>query len=317
MKAAIVESYYHPPRFRDFDLPVPHKNEVLVKVSAAALSQLVRIQSAGKHYIRPQPPFIPGVDGVGQLEDGSRVYFAFPRAPFGAMAEYVCVDANHIVRLPADIDDITAAAIANPGMSSWAALTERVGFQHGESVLINGATGASGRLAVQIAKYLGASRVVATGRNLKHKEEILALGADQYLLTEGAEADFHKQLAQEFDDGIDVVLDYLWGKPAETVIKATAGTVKRLKQPRVRFVNLGSLAGTEINLSAGALRSTGLELVGAGLGSLTNTALIRAIGQLMTAVTPNNLHIDTIAYPLSSVESEWNGKTAARIVFQI
>lgn len=317
MKAAVVTSYDSPPCFSEFNLPTPQQGEVLVKVNAAALSQLVRIQASGKHYIRPQPPFIPGVDGVGILEDGSRVYFAFPRAPFGSMAEYVCVDANHLVPLPDNIDDITAAAIANPGMSSWAALTERAGFQKGESVLINGATGASGRLAVQIARHLGASRVIATGRSQKHKEAILALGADEYILTEGADTDFYQQIAQAFDGGIDVVLDYLWGTAAETVIKAVPGTVKRPIQPRVRFVNLGALAGTEINLSAGSIRSTGLELVGAGLGSLTNAALIRAIGHLMKAVTPNGLHVDTAAYPLSSVEAEWNSTTDARIVFQI
>jgi len=317
VKAAIVESYDHPPRFRDFDKPTPRQGEILVKVKAAALSQLVRIQAAGKHYIRTPPPFIPGVDGVGELKDGSRVYFAFPRAPVGSMADYVCVDSNNIVQLPDEIDDVTAAAIANPGMSSWAALTERVGFKEGESVLINGATGASGRLAIQIAKHLGASRVIAAGRNPKHEEDLLALGADQYFLTDTSDSRFLKELQQQFDIGIDVVLDYLWGSPAETIIKAVAGTTKRATQPRVRFVNLGSLAGTEISLSAGALRSTGLELVGAGLGSLTNAALMRSIKNLMAAVVPEDLRIKATAYPLSSVESEWNKKTDERIVFQI
>ena len=122
-----------------------------------------------------------GADGVGQLEDGTRVYFAFPRAPVGAMAERVAVRGDLTIPLPANLDDITAAALANPGMSSWAALTERCDFRPGESVLINGATGASGRLAVQIARHLGAGRIVATGRRAQMASALTALGADAFI----------------------------------------------------------------------------------------------------------------------------------------
>ena len=94
-----------------------------------------------------------------------RVYFVLPRAPYGSMAEQAVVPSAHCVPLPDELDDVTAAAIANPGMSSWAAYTERARLKAGETVLVNGATGTAGRLAVQIAKYLGARKVIATGRN--------------------------------------------------------------------------------------------------------------------------------------------------------
>ncbi|HSB98213.1 MAG TPA: zinc-binding alcohol dehydrogenase family protein, partial [Spongiibacteraceae bacterium] len=181
MKAAVVENFPHPPRYRDFDEPVAQTDEIMVSVRAAALSQLVRMQASGKHYSSGTPPFVPGVDGVGYLDDGRRVYFAFPRAPVGAMAERVAVKSAYTVVLPDSVDDITAAAIANPGMSSWAALSERIALKRGEAVLINGANGTSGRLAIQIAKHLGAGRIIATGRNPASATELQALGADEFI----------------------------------------------------------------------------------------------------------------------------------------
>lgn len=314
MKAATVESYDHPPRYGDFEKPAPQKDEVLVKVSAAAISQLVRIQASGKHYVRHTPPFVPGADGVGFLEDGTRVYFAFPRPPVGAMAEYVVVDSANIVPLPSDLNACVAAAIANPGMSSWAALTERTQLAKGESVLVNGATGASGRLAIQIAKHLGAARVIATGRSEKHRDDMLALGADEYLLIDEATTVFTQQLHNVFSQGIDVVLDYLWGKPAECIMDAAKYAQKDGAAQRIRFINMGALAGANISLPANPLRSSGLELMGAGLGSLSTAALIRSIRQLLNSVVPLGLKIDCVAHPIADVESVWNTSTEARIV---
>ena len=119
-----------------------------------------------------------GVDGVGRLDDGRRVYFILPRAPWGAMAERAVAPATQIAPLPEGLDDATAAAIANPGMSSWAAFKERAKLKAGETVLINGATGSAGRLAVQIAKHFGAKKVIATGRNAEALRALAVLGAD-------------------------------------------------------------------------------------------------------------------------------------------
>ncbi len=135
MKAAVVRNFNRAPIYADFADPLPLDGEVLVNVTAAALSQLVRGQAAGRHYSSGTTlPLVPGVDGVGRLADGTRVYFAFPRSPFGAMAERTVVKRSNTVPLPADLDDSTAAGAANPGMSSWAALTERAKFQPGETI---------------------------------------------------------------------------------------------------------------------------------------------------------------------------------------
>ena len=133
--------------------------------------------SADNHY-----PFVPGVDGVGRLADGHRVYFAMPETPFGAMAEQTLVDPRRIIPLPDNLDDVAAAALANPGMSCFAALIERARFKAGKTVLINGATGSAGFVAVQIAKQLGARKVIVTGRSAQELEALRALGADVVIL---------------------------------------------------------------------------------------------------------------------------------------
>ncbi|MGE3275112.1 MAG: zinc-binding alcohol dehydrogenase family protein [Vicinamibacterales bacterium] len=317
MRAAVVEHFGHPPRYREFEEPALFPGEVRVTVRAAALSQLVRMQAAGTHYTRTTPPFVPGTDGVGLLADGTRVYFAFPRQPLGTMAEFVAVPAANIVPLPDDLDDVTAAAIANPGMSSWAALTERAGFVAGETVLINGASGASGRLAIQIAKYLGAGRVIATARNADAEAALRALGADGFVPLDQPVDALTARFRRELADGVDVVLDYLWGAPAEALLRAMPGHGHGEAARRIRVINIGSSAGMTLSLHAAALRSSGLELMGSGLGSLSNEALIQAKAQVLAAARPAGLRIDTSARPLSEVAGRWTEATGARVVFTI
>jgi len=127
-------------------------------------------------------PIGVGIDGVGRLDDGGRVHFFLPKAPYGSMAEKVVVPSSQCTTVPDGLDDITAAAIAIPAMSSWVALKDRANFTVGETVLVNGATGTSGRLAVQVAKYLGAKKVIATGRQAATLQSIKPLGADETIL---------------------------------------------------------------------------------------------------------------------------------------
>lgn len=318
MKAAVVTDVSEAPAYADFPAPTPQPGELLVKVRASALSQLVRAQASGRHYTSPKPPFAPGADGVGVLENGQRVYFAFPRNPVGAMAEQVCVQADCVVPLPDDIDDITAAAIANPGMSSWAALTERAQLQQGEGVLINGANGASGRLAIRIARHLGAGRIVVTARNTAAEADLRALGADVFIAL-GQEPDaLQAALRAEIDKGIGVVLDYVWGSSAETIMQAATSHAPGEAAQRIRFVNIGSLGGLNINLPAGLLRSTGLELMGSGLSSVSNADLVRCIGEMFKVMRHIGLEIDAVSRPLTEVEQVWaNSQDRSRVVFTL
>lgn len=316
MKAAIVQSFSKGPVYGEFPDPRPQADEVVVRVNTAGLSRLVQAQAAGKHYSSEAKfPFVPGVDGVGTLEDGTRVYFAFPTAPFGAMAEKTVVKRSYCVSVPEEVDDVTAAAAANPGMSSWAALSDRARFVAGESVLINGATGVAGRLAIQIAKFRGASRVVATGRDEASFAGLKELGADVCIALEQEPTGLVSAFKEEFQSGVDVVLDYLWGSSVEAMMTAITGHGGAVAEPRVRFVNIGSVAGPKVALDASALRSSGVEMMGSGLGSVSNEGLVRDIGEFFRAIVPGGFRISANPVELREVEAVWGSKTAERLVF--
>ncbi|WPN44554.1 zinc-binding alcohol dehydrogenase family protein [Pseudomonas sp. P8_241] len=319
MKAAVVHDFNAPPRYDNFSTPVAEADETLVQVRAAALSQLVKAQASGRHYSSGKTlPLVPGVDGVGLLPDGRRVYFAFPRKLFGSMAETSVVPLDNCVEIPDGVDDVTAAAIGNPGMSSWAALLDRARFVPGENVLINGATGVSGRLAIQIAKHLGAAKVIATGRNAHSVQGLTALGADLVIPldapAEELKANFHDAFHKH---KVNVVLDYLWGPSAESLLHAAVGQDHQAGEPRIRFVQIGSLTGNNINLPGSLLRSSGLELMGSGLGSVSHAGLVEAVGGVLRAINSAGLSIAAEAVPLAEVESAWQREGTSRLVFTL
>jgi NADPH:quinone reductase-like Zn-dependent oxidoreductase len=315
MKAAIVRGPKQTPVYGDFADPTPAPDESRIRVAAAALSPLVRGRASGAHYSAShQFPFVPGVDGVGRLEDGRRVYFLLPRAPYGAMAEETIAPSAQRLPVPDGLDDVTAAAIANPGMSSWAGLTERAKLKAGETVLVNGATGAAGRLAVQIAKHLGAAKVIATGRSPEALREAAALGADVTIPLVEDEAALDQSFTGAFDKGVDVVLDYLWGRSAERLLIAAA---KAGKPAPIRFVQIGSVSGEQITLPSAVLRSAPIALMGSGLGSVPSDRLLAAIGALLQAAAPGGFKVEAKPVPLSEVEQAWNSDGGQRLVFTV
>lgn len=317
MKAAIVLGAGQTPVYGDFAEPVPSPGDNCIAVTAAAISHVVKSRASGKHYSSADRfPFVVGIDGVGRLDDGSRVYFAMPKAPYGSMAERAVVPRSQCVVLPHDLDDVTAAAIANPGMSSWVAYTERAKLKAGEIVLINGATGTAGRLAVQIAKHLGAKKVIATGRNADALQSVAALGADVTIPLVENERALEERFKEQFAEGAVVVIDYLWGKSAERLLiagaKAGADTVP------IRFVQIGAVSGPDITLPSAVLRSSAIELMGSGLGSVPFDRFIRCIGALLQATVPAGLEIAAKSVPLSEVEQAWpKDDSTRRTVFTV
>ncbi len=324
MKAAIVKGPGKTPVYGDFAEPTAKEGHELITVKASALSHFSKSRASGAHYSSETAfPAVAGSDGVGLTQDGRRVYFALPHAPCGAMAEKTLVSWEHIIELPDNLDDITAAAIANPGMSAWCALEQRAHLMPGETVLINGATGTAGRLAVQLAKYLGACKVIATGRNETELEEVKSLGADVVipftlgtLHPSGGEA-YEAALKKEFAEGIDVVVDYLWGESAKTVIVAIAKVVE--DGTPVRFVHVGGASREEnIDLPGAALRSSAIMLMGSGVKSVRLSGLLEAVRKVFEVATLAHLRIATKATPLSQVEQVWDdagGKP--RVVFVV
>jgi NADPH:quinone reductase-like Zn-dependent oxidoreductase len=317
MKAAIVTALGKPPVYGDFQEPSPADGEVGVTVRAAALSNLAKSRASGTTYgTSGELPFVVGVDGVGRTDEGRRVYFVFPRAPFGSMSERTVVPLSLCVPIPDDLDDVTAAAIANPGMSSWGALKERAQLSAGETVLVNGATGTAGRLAVQIAKHLGAGKVVVSGRDAGALGTLRALGADVIIPFGDGGVGFEEALQAQFrGDGIDVVLDYLWGPSAERIILAAA-KAGRPGRP-IRFVEIGTVTGPNITLPGAALRSKPLTLMGSGIGSIPNDRIVRSIGELMQVAGPSGFHVATQSYPLSEIEHVWTIADRPRPVLQM
>jgi NADPH:quinone reductase-like Zn-dependent oxidoreductase len=324
MKAAVVTAAGKAPVYGDFATPVAKAGEEFISVRASALSQFSKSRASGSHYSSDGGfPLVAGSDGVGVTQDGRRVYFALPEAPFGALAEFCPVSANQCVELPDALDDVTAAAIANPGMSAWAALLERAHLVAGETVLVNGATGTAGRLAVQLAKHLRAGKVIATGRNAEELEEVKKLGADIVIpftlgtLHPAGAKDFENALKQVFASGIDVVIDYLWGESAKTVIVAIAKAVEA--GIPVRFVHVGGASREEkIELPGAALRSSAIMLMGSGAKGVRLSVLLQAVRSVFEAVQPAGLKIATKVVPLSEVEEVWDKAAGKpRVVFSI
>jgi NADPH:quinone reductase-like Zn-dependent oxidoreductase len=318
MHAALVEDFKSPPRYREIPPPVANQGEVLLKVRAAALSNLVRGQASGAHYSSSTTlPFTPGNDGVGIAEDGARVYFIAPRAPFGSMAEYSVVSRAMTIPLPPEIDDTVAAALGNPGLATWGSLLGRAKLQPGEVVLINGATGIAGKQAIQVAKYLGASKIIATGRDEEALAELPALGADQTISLIQPPEDLLRSFRSALQEsGVQVVLDFLWGPSAEAILAAAAGHGSLQGEPRIRFVQIGSISGNTITLPASLLRSSGLELLGSGLGSLSSAAILQSLTTMFAAESKMRFAIDIDPVPLSNVEEAWTRKgDDRRVVF--
>jgi NADPH:quinone reductase-like Zn-dependent oxidoreductase len=308
------------PVYGDFEEPSHRDGAELITVTASALTHITRARAAGTHYSAEGVfPLIPGTDGVGRTDSGQRVLFMLPDAPYGGMAERTRVRANLCVPLPDTIDDIVAAAVANPGMSPIAALRERAGLRAGETVLINGATGVTGQVAVQMAKILGATRVIATGRDDGALEDLRALGADVTInMRDDPDARLREALAAEFGsgDGIDIVLDYLYGPPAEALLGALASTYKG---PRpVRYVVGGGISGTTITLPSTAVATVPLTICGSGIGSAPFETFLRAAAEAIEIAATTDLHINYTTVPLREVATAWHGDYGrTRVVFTL
>lgn len=305
MKAAVIIDKEQAPIYSDFKDPEKANGHHLVRVQASSISQITKARASATHYSADsEVPFIPGFDGVGTLEDGSRVYFLLPRNPFGAMAQYCSVPKENCLLIPDTLSPEIAAAMAIPGMSSWAALTEQAQMKAEDTVLINGANGISGRLAIQIAKYLGAKKIIATARRASTFEELFALGADQCVLLTEQVSEMEAAFQPLFADGVQVVLDYLWGPSALSLINVAA-KYSPLKT-KIQFVQIGSIGGASIPFPASALRSSGLRLMGSGLGSLSIAQMLHSVHQVLVHAPAAGFEVNIHAISAAEVAQAWH-----------
>ncbi len=315
MYAAVLHALGTAPRYGEFSEPVINdaNAEALVHVHAASLTPVDKQLASGSHYASPRElPCVCGLDGVGHLGDGQRVFFGGPRPPYGAMAQRTVVPRALTFPVPENVNDETAAALPNPGVSAWLSLAYRAKLVPGENVLILGATGVTGKLAVKIAKLLGAARVVAAGRNQEALDMLHDLGADATISLILPETELREAFSREAGQGgFHVVIDYVWGRPAEAFLGAVTRKEFAVMKSEIRFVQVGESAAPTISLPAAVLRSTALTILGTA-GIPPGHVLREALQQVMAYATKGELHIDTERVPLADIESAWQREQSSR-----
>ena len=313
MDAAGLHSLGTPPRFEQVPEPIAGDGEVIVQVHAASLKPIDKQVASGSHYASPRDlPVVCGTDGVGLLSDGQRVFFGGARAPYGAMAQRAVVRRAFSFPVPEGVDDATAAALPNPAVSAWLSLAFRAKLTQGENVLILGATGVTGKLAVKIAKLLGAGRVVAAGRNPQVLSTLDQVGADATIRLDAPA----QELADGFvrvagSSGFQVVIDYVWGRPAEAFLAATTRKDFVVITSETRFVQVGESAGSTISLPAAVMRSKALTILGTA-GIPPHDILVDAVHQVMTHAARGELRMETERVQLTDIENAWQRDSHGR-----
>ena len=306
MHAAVVTSFDTPPVYREHPEPLATgEHERVVEVLAAGLHRLVRARANGSHYSSTgELPLVPGVDGVVRDASGRLRYAVLDDAVVGMFAERTVIDLRRSVVLPDGADPVRIAAAMNPAMSSWVALRRRIDVKEGMRVLVLGATGNAGRMAVQIAKLSGASHVIAAGRDTARLAELPALGADETITFDraGRAAD------------VDVVIDYVWGEPSARAMAAMI-TSRTDRGAPLDWVQIGSVAGTSAPIPSAALRAARLQIVGSGIGSVPERDFVAELPALVGAVADGTIDVRARAVPLAEVSDAWSLETDERVVF--
>jgi NADPH2:quinone reductase len=305
VRAALVEQVGEPPVVGETSEPQPGPGQALVQVTAAALNPVDISISKGLFYGgTPDVPYVMGREAVGRvvqgekLEPGTQIWFQPPAG--GAFAEFALADEDNAIVLPEGTDHSLAAALGLAGLTGWLAVEWRAHLRGGEKVLVLGATGVVGLVAVQAARILGASRIVAAGRDAEALEKARTAGAHALVpLLEGSDAS--ATLAERFreaaDGPLDVVIDPLWGDPAEAAIEAAGFSA--------RHVQLGQSAGAEATLSSGTIRGKSLAIVGFTVGHVPHDKIEAAYQRLIELASSGELTIERETLPLDWAGEAW------------
>jgi NADPH:quinone reductase-like Zn-dependent oxidoreductase len=305
MHAAVVTSFDEPPHYQEFEVPQPTSDdEIVVDVVAVGLHPRVRTGARGAHYSSTGIlPMIPGIDAVGRRADGKLIYFIAFDDVIGTMAGKAVVDVRRAIELPEDVDVLKVAAAMNPAMSAWVALRRRVPIEAGQSVLVLGATGNAGTMAVQVAKRLGAGRVVGAGRDATRLAALTSVGADEVVqLTDDADATASALAAAAAD--VDIVIDYLWGKPAQHAMMALL-TERKDRSRALNWIQIGAMAGPTIELPSVALRSANLRIQGNGQGAVSTKVYLAELPSLVDEIDAGTIAVTANSAPLADVQKIW------------
>jgi NADPH2:quinone reductase len=297
MKAAVLQQHGATPVHDDFEEPSPGPGQAVVDVAGAGVHHLALAKASGDFYTGPPPvPSVVGTDGVGRLADGRRVFFDQTVEPHGPMAERTLVPEDAMWDVPEGVDDAVAAALGNTGLAAWLALEYRAALREGETVLVLGATGALGSVAVQVARVLGAGRVVAAARGGERLEHLRGRGADAVVALD-AGGDLPATLREATGGGADVTIDALWGEPALAAMRATARGA--------RHVQLGQSAAATLEIPAPVLRAPGLSLLGFAYFQAPPDVQRDAYRRLAQAAADGAIELEVERVPLAEVGSAW------------
>jgi NADPH2:quinone reductase len=303
MRAAFIESYGQTPTIAD--LPAPEGDAPVGTVLAAGINPVDLLISGGEYYsIRPKPPYTPGMEGVARRSDGKHVYFSRPGdLKHGSLAEQVVLDPEQSFELADEVDPVTAVACGIAGISSWMAVTQYAQVKEGDKVVIVGATGAAGLVAVQAAKLAGASQVIAVGRNEARLARAKELGATDTVRFHSAMYFHQVELKDLTDGGHDVVIDFTWGPPAMAALMSSA--------KGARFVNVGNSAAQGVGMSAGDLRALDLTVRGFSIWNQSLESRQEAFNALLGHVESGALVLDTEQVSLDDVPSAWDRQASS------
>jgi len=297
VKAAVLTELGAPPQFADFPDPQAEDDHVVVEVAAAGVNHVDLAKASGTFYTGPPPlPSVVGSDGVGHTSDGRRVFFDAAVPPFGSWAQRSLVAREDLLEPAEDIDDVRAAAVGNTGLAAWLALEWRAKLQPGESVLVLGANGALGSVAVQAAKVLGAGLVIAADRDPVRLERLRDRGADA-IVTLTPDGDITGDCRAVVGGGVDVIIDPLWGSPALGAMRAAARGA--------RLVQLGQLAGVALELPAPTVRSAALDILGMAAFHAPLEVRRKAYLAMTEKIAEGAITVDVVTVPLSDVATAW------------
>jgi NADPH:quinone reductase-like Zn-dependent oxidoreductase len=304
VRAARIHEPGEPPRLDEVDEPAATAERPVLRVRAAALNPLDLAVGARRFYGgHPPLPYIPGSEAIVERADGTRAWFFGDGAGVardGTLGERAVVRGDSLIPIPDDADDAIAAALGIAGVAGWgAAMRARIG--RGDRVLILGATGSAGMVALQGARLLGAQRVVAVGRDPERLEATREHGADEIVRLGGPDV---VARFKEASGGVGptVVIDMLWGEPVVAAAEAAA--------PHARIVNVGQSAGAEAPLTSAAVRGKELELLGFSNFGRTPAELRELYLGLLAHAQAGRIRVPLERFSLDDVARAWDRQAA-------
>jgi NADPH2:quinone reductase len=301
MRAALIKAYGEPPEVVTAERPEPAEGEELVAVEVAGLNPVDLAIASGKFDAgRPSLPYVAGLEGIGRRAGGDLVWFDGAIAPSGSFAEHTLIGADSGIAVPDGIEPGQAIAFGIAGMAAWLSLEWRGRIEPGETVLVLGASGAVGQIAIQAARLLGAGRVVGAARSDAGRAKVAALGADAVVGTGGpadGPGDLAEALLEATDGGADLVIDCLWGDPAVAAVEAI--------KPAGRLVQVGNSASRDATIVAGRLRGFSIDIRGHRNVWAPAPVAAAAFRRMCGLAVSGELQIEVEVIPLERAAEAW------------